>query len=102
MTKPLFALLAVLFAAVPFVPSPAAAQLRPSRRPVGTPAIPSVSGRLDVRIAYPPAGSAVTARDSTFVFGSVGNGAARLTIDGRPVPVAPNGAFCPRTEAMGV
>ena len=93
MTKPFFALLAVLLAAAPFVPSPAAAQLRPSRHPVGTPAMPSVSGPVAVRVAYPSAGSAVTARDSTFVFGSVGNGSARLTIDGRPVLVAPNGAF---------
>jgi N-acetylmuramoyl-L-alanine amidase len=46
-----------------------------------------------VRVAYPAAGSLVTARDSTFVFGSVGSGGARLTIDGHPVEVAPNGAF---------
>ncbi len=55
--------------------------------------MPAVRGPLDLRVVYPVAGSLVTARDSTFVFGSVGNGAARLTIDGHPVEVAPNGAF---------
>lgn len=57
------------------------------------PAIPRADGPPVLRVVYPPVGSAVTARDSTFVFGSVGSGAARLTIDGRQVPVAPNGAF---------
>ena len=94
MDKPLFRLLGVLAAAFVCGARPSLAQqLRPSRRPVGTPAIPKSDGALNVRIAYPPAGSAVTARDSTFVFGSVGNGAARLSIGGIAVPVAPNGAF---------
>jgi N-acetylmuramoyl-L-alanine amidase len=84
---------ALLVAAVLVLPAPAAAQLRPSRIPVGAPAVPRADGALGVRVVYPPAGSAVSARDSTFVFGSVGNGAARLTIGGLPVPVAPNGAF---------
>jgi N-acetylmuramoyl-L-alanine amidase len=48
---------------------------------------------VQLRVAYPAAGSQVTARDSTFVFGSVGTGDAELTIDGVSVPVAPNGAF---------
>lgn len=75
-------------------PVPAAvAQLVPSRRPVALPRIPPVSGPLDLKVAYPAAGALVGARDSSFVFGTVGNGAARLTIDGQPVDVAPNGAF---------
>ncbi|MEK6768446.1 MAG: N-acetylmuramoyl-L-alanine amidase [Gemmatimonadota bacterium] len=69
------------------------AQLRPSRRTATLPAIPPVDGPLALRVVYPPAGARVTARDSTFLFGSTGSGRASLTIDGRPVPVAPNGAF---------
>ena len=84
---------AALVAALLFLPPAVSAQVRPSRRPVPLPGIPAVRGSLDVRVVYPAAGSLVTARDSTFVFGSVGNGAARLTIDGHPVEVAPNGAF---------
>jgi N-acetylmuramoyl-L-alanine amidase len=44
-------------------------------------------------VVYPRDSSLITARDSNFIFGSVGNGNARLTIDGQPVPVEPNGAF---------
>ncbi len=57
------------------------------------PPVPFVDGPLAIAVAYPPAGGALTARDSTFLFGSVGSGAARLTIDGAAVPVAPDGAF---------
>ncbi len=35
----------------------------------------------------------LTTRDSNFIFGSTGSGAAQLTIDGVDVPVFPNGAF---------
>lgn len=35
----------------------------------------------------------LTARDSNFIFGSVGSGDAALRINGYPVPVWPNGAF---------
>ena len=44
-------------------------------------------------MVYPPATTQVTARDSNFIFGSVGSGDALLTINGLPVTVAPNGAF---------
>ena len=44
-------------------------------------------------MVYPPSEHVIESRDSNFVFGSVGNGNAILTIDGTPVPVAPNGAF---------
>ena len=93
MSTPSVVLAAVLFGALAGASPAAQAQLRPSRRPVRLPAIPPSHGPLGIRVAYPPAGGAVTARDSTFVFGSVGRGGARLTIDGTPVPVAPNGAF---------
>ncbi|MEO5509258.1 MAG: N-acetylmuramoyl-L-alanine amidase [Longimicrobiales bacterium] len=57
------------------------------------PPIPSVDGPLRIRIAYPDSNAALAVRDSNFIFGSVGSGRATLTINGAPVPVAPNGAF---------
>jgi N-acetylmuramoyl-L-alanine amidase len=59
----------------------------------GPPPIPSRSGSLLIDVVYPPDGSLITARDSNFIFGSVGDGSARLTINGQDVPVEPNGAF---------
>ena len=70
-----------------------AAQLRPSRQTAALPPIPAIDGPLALRVVYPPAGTRVAARDSTFLFGATGSGRATLTIDGRPVTVAPNGAF---------
>jgi len=58
----------------------------------GLPAIPSVDGPLDIRVIQPTAGTRPSV-DSTAVYGSVGTGEAALTINGRAVPVAPNGAF---------
>ncbi len=76
--------------------------------PLGPP--PAAAGRLQVRVVYPPAqernrfirdGETVRADssyvmpavDSVFVFGSVGRGDARLTVNGRPVDVYPTGAW---------
>ncbi|MGD8867415.1 MAG: N-acetylmuramoyl-L-alanine amidase, partial [Gemmatimonadales bacterium] len=59
----------------------------------GPPPIPEASGPLRIDVVYPPNGSLITARDSNFIFGSVGSGDARLTINGRRVAVRPNGAF---------
>ncbi len=69
------------------VPSPGA--------PVSStlPPVPLVSGALKPNVIYPVANSLVEARDSNFIFGSVGNGKAQLWINGAPVAVAPNGAF---------
>lgn len=61
--------------------------------PVRLPAVPAVQGPLTIDVVYPGEGQTVGAVDSTFVFGSVGNGAAALVINGAPVEVAPNGAF---------
>jgi N-acetylmuramoyl-L-alanine amidase len=69
------------------VPSPAA----PGARTL--PPVPHVDGPIAIRIVYPAAGSLVSARDSNFIFGSVGSGGVRLTINGAEVPVADNGAF---------
>jgi N-acetylmuramoyl-L-alanine amidase len=59
----------------------------------GPPPIPAHYGPLAIDVVYPPDSALIAARDSNFIFGSVGSGAARLTIDGRAVPVEPNGAF---------
>jgi N-acetylmuramoyl-L-alanine amidase len=57
------------------------------------PPIPLVTGTLRPTVIYPVANSLVEARDSNFIFGSVGSGKAQLWINGAPVAVAPNGAF---------
>lgn len=57
------------------------------------PEVPHVSGPLEIKVVYPPAGQLIQSRDSNFVFGSVGNGDAGLTINGVLTPVWPNGAF---------
>ena len=69
------------------------AQLAPSPQPAPLPAIPEVHGRVALTVVYPPAGQTLTASDSSFLFGSTGDGRARLAINGLPVPVAPDGAF---------
>jgi len=57
------------------------------------PPVPLVDGPLAIRVVYPPAGAAIQARDSNFIFGTVGSGKAALTINGTSVPVLPNGTF---------
>lgn len=59
----------------------------------GLPPVPHVAGPLEIKVVYPPAGQTITSKDSNFVFGSVGNGDAGLTINGILTPVWPNGAF---------
>ncbi len=44
-------------------------------------------------MAYPAPSARIEARDSTFLYGSVGTGDATLMIDGAPVRVWPNGAW---------
>ena len=84
-------------AASPHAPSAAPGPVHPgtadaSDPGTGLPSVPRVDGALDVHVVSPSANQVVP-RDSTFVFGSVGSGAATLTINGAAVPVAPNGAF---------
>src|SRR5690242_17208268 len=57
------------------------------------PPIPSVTGPLAIRVVYPTPNHLIESRDSNFIFGSLGNGQASLTINGAPVRVYPNGAF---------
>jgi len=52
-----------------------------------------VSGAIRIEVVYPSPTDLVDARDSTFVFGSVGTGDATLTVNGAPVRVWPNGAW---------
>ncbi len=76
-------------------PAPAAsANAAPSEAAdTGLPPIPTVEGPLRVFVVYPSSTDIVDARDSTFLFGSVGTGSATLTANGTPVAVAPNGAW---------
>jgi len=57
------------------------------------PPIPAANGALAIRITHPTQGQSRPRVDSTFIYGSVGTGQAALEINGRAVPVAPNGAF---------
>src|SRR5687767_11447785 len=57
------------------------------------PAVAPVRGPLALNVIYPPADALVQAADSSFIFGSAGSGDARVTINGDPVPVWPNGAW---------
>lgn len=57
------------------------------------PAVPAVNGPLEIKIIYPPAGHLIQSKDSNFIFGSIGNGDAGLTINGLLTPVWPNGSF---------
>jgi N-acetylmuramoyl-L-alanine amidase len=57
------------------------------------PPIPNVDGPLNLHVVYPSPNQLLTVRDSNYIFGSTGSGAATLTINGSDVPVFPNGAF---------
>jgi N-acetylmuramoyl-L-alanine amidase len=57
------------------------------------PEVPVARGPLAIRVVYPPPDGIVRAKDSSFLLGSVGTGAARLFINGYPVRVWPNGAW---------
>ncbi|MBA3556897.1 MAG: hypothetical protein H0W29_19380, partial [Gemmatimonadales bacterium] len=73
---------------------PAAADTAPHpSTSASLPPVPEVRGPLTLRVVYPPAGASVQARDSSFIFGSTGTGDARVTINGLPVRVWPNGAW---------
>ena len=66
--------------------------------PSATPRLPELpptppEAPLQISVVYPLPGQARPAVDSNFIFGSVGNGHANLTINGYPVPLSKNGAF---------
>jgi len=111
----LFLAFVALFAGCQSTPKPAPATSNPtpspSRPPVSPPTVatfergitprpapplppvPLVDGALAPRVVFPKPDQAITVRDSNFIFGSVGNGHASLTINAAPVTVAPNGTF---------
>jgi len=57
------------------------------------PPVPSVAGPVAIKVVYPAPNHLIESRDSNFIFGSVGNGQASLTINGTPARVYPNGSF---------
>ena len=57
------------------------------------PQVPAVDGPIRLTVVYPPSGERISTGDSAFIFGSTGTGRATLTLNGEPVPVAPNGAW---------
>ncbi|HET9424378.1 MAG TPA: hypothetical protein VFO55_03325, partial [Gemmatimonadaceae bacterium] len=59
----------------------------------GLPPMPLVEGPLAIKVVYPAENAPMTSRDSNYMIGSVGNGTAKLTINGQPAVVYPNGAF---------
>jgi len=65
----------------------------PQSPPSKLPPVPARNGPLAIQVVYPALTDVVDAGDSSFVFGQVGDGRARLTINGQRVAVAPNGAF---------
>lgn len=95
MHRALFAVVAATFlascrSATP-APVPGPVPVTPVRVPL--PAVPLVEGALAPRVTYPRPDQMIQSRDSNFIFGSVGNGRATLTINGADVRVWPNGAF---------
>ncbi len=65
----------------------------PSLALPGVPAMPDVRGPLELTVVYPKWRDLVDAPDTNFIFGSTGNGAAQLTVNGYPARVWPNGAW---------
>ena len=83
----------------PATPAPKPAPPSPEEVANGAPSspvlppVPLVTGPLAPRVVYPTANAMIQSRDSNFIFGSIGNGNAALTINGQPVHVWPNGAY---------
>ncbi|HEU5305174.1 MAG TPA: hypothetical protein VFU40_11060, partial [Gemmatimonadales bacterium] len=57
------------------------------------PASPEVRDPIGLRVVYPSPTDIVRVKDSSFLFGSVASRDTRLTINGVPVRVWPNGAW---------
>lgn len=86
-------LLAACATTKPAAVSPLSNPTSPSDSAPPLPPVPLVEGVLKPTVVYPVANSLVESRDSNFIFGSVGNGHATLSINGAPVQVHPNGAY---------
>ena len=74
-------------------PPPATTTTAPVTAGPTLPPVPLVEGPLRIHVQYPPANALVEARDSTFIFGNVGNGRATLAINGIAVHVLANGSY---------
>jgi N-acetylmuramoyl-L-alanine amidase len=74
-------------------PTPATDTAAAPATPPPLPDIPRVEGPLAIKVVYPSPNQQLTSRDSNFIFGSVGDGRATLTINGAPARVYANGAF---------
>jgi N-acetylmuramoyl-L-alanine amidase len=89
----------------PTPPSVATASTGPASAPPTShslPPVPLLQGPLAPQVTFPPADYTVSSRDSNFIFGTIGNGRATLTINGHPARVWPNGtylAFVPNPPA---
>jgi N-acetylmuramoyl-L-alanine amidase len=85
----------------PMPPSPAPIRTAPTPDALAAgapsspvlPPVPLVTGTLAPRVVYPAPNALIQSRDSNFIFGSVGDGRASLTINGAAVHVGPNGAY---------
>lgn len=55
--------------------------------------VPPSGGPLAVRVFYPEPDAVIQARDSTFIYGTVGRGDAMLEVNGVEVPVLANGSW---------
>lgn len=80
-------------AAPPPTPAVDSVARDPSPRSAALPPVPEARGPLDLRVRYPPPAALVQARDSSFLYGSAGTGAAKVTVNGLPARVWPNGAW---------
>jgi N-acetylmuramoyl-L-alanine amidase len=81
------------------VPAPAAptpASRTPAESLPSAPALPAmahVKGPLALHVVYPAPDAVLQIRDSSFLFGTAGSGDARVTVNGQPARVWPNGAW---------
>jgi N-acetylmuramoyl-L-alanine amidase len=73
-------------------PAPTVPRLPPVPA-AGLPEVPETAGPLQIRVVHPTPETPPPNVASTFIYGSVGTGEARLTINGQAVEVHPNGAF---------
>ena len=78
----------------PVVPVPAthilSESLPPSR---ALPPVAPVHGPLQLTVRYPAPDAVLQIRDSSFLFGTAGTGEARVSVNGQPARVWPNGAW---------
>jgi N-acetylmuramoyl-L-alanine amidase len=84
--------LASRFLVVTFLPAFVSCAARAGDRP----ALPAIVGDLAIEVRYPPAGSAVTATDSTFVFGTIlgtAGASTAVTVNGVAAEVDPGGGW---------